>query len=32
MVAPSPGINGAALTTYAGQILRVNPGTGNDGH
>ena len=29
MVAPSPGVNGAALTTYAGQILRSNPGTGN---
>lgn len=27
--APSPGINGAALTTYAGQIPWSNPGAGN---
>lgn len=27
--APSPGIAGAALTTYAGQIPWVNPGAGN---
>lgn len=27
--APSPGINGAALTTYAGQIPFTNPGAGN---
>ena len=27
--APSPGINGAALTTYAGQIPFTNPVTGN---
>lgn len=28
-VAPSPGINGAALTSYAGQIPWVNPVSGN---
>ncbi len=28
-VAPSPGVNGAALTTYAGQIPFTNPGAGN---
>ena len=28
-VAPSPGIAGAALTTYAGQIPWTNPGAGN---
>ncbi len=28
-VAPSPGIGGAALTTYAGQIPFTNPGAGN---
>ena len=28
-VAPSPGLNGAALTTYAGQIPWTNPGAGN---
>lgn len=28
-VAPSPGMGGAALTTYAGQIPWVNPGAGN---
>lgn len=27
--APSPGLNGAALTTYAGQIPFTNPGAGN---
>lgn len=27
--APSPGIGGAALTTYAGQIPFTNPGSGN---
>lgn len=27
--APSPGINGAALTTYAGQIPFANPASGN---
>lgn len=27
--APSPGINGAALTTYAGQIPYTNPSSGN---
>lgn len=27
--APTPGINGAALTTYAGQIPWTNPGSGN---
>lgn len=27
--APSPGINGAALTTYAGQVPFTNPGSGN---
>lgn len=27
--APSPGIGGAALTTYAGQIPWTNPGSGN---
>ena len=27
--APSPGINGAALTTYAGQIPYTNPASGN---
>ena len=27
--APTPGINGAALTTYAGQIPYANPGAGN---
>lgn len=27
-VAPSPGINGAALTSYAGQIPFTNPGSG----
>ena len=29
MVAPSPGLAGAALTTYAGQIPWTNPGAGN---
>jgi hypothetical protein len=28
-VAPSPGIGGAALTTYAGQIPFINPASGN---
>lgn len=28
-VAPSPGIGGAALTSYAGQIPFTNPGSGN---
>lgn len=28
-VAPSPGMAGAALTTYSGQIPFVNPGSGN---
>jgi len=28
-VAPSPGVDGAALTTYAGQIPFTNPGSGN---
>jgi hypothetical protein len=28
-VAPTPGLAGAALTTYAGQIPWVNPGSGN---
>ena len=28
-VAPSPGVNGAALTTYAGQIPFTNPVSGN---
>jgi len=28
-VAPSPGMSGAALTTYAGQIPFTNPGSGN---
>jgi hypothetical protein len=28
-VAPTPGLNGAALTTYAGQIPWSNPGAGN---
>lgn len=28
-VAPTPGISGAALTTYAGQIPFTNPGAGN---
>lgn len=28
-VAPSPGINGAALTTYAGQLPFSNPASGN---
>lgn len=28
-VAPAPGIAGAALTTYAGQVPWVNPGAGN---
>lgn len=28
-LAPSPGIGGAALTTYAGQIPFTNPGAGN---
>jgi hypothetical protein len=28
-VAPSPGLGGAALTSYAGQIPFVNPGSGN---
>lgn len=27
--APSPGLNGAALTTYSGQIPFTNPGAGN---
>lgn len=27
--APSPGLNGAALTTYAGQIPYLNPASGN---
>lgn len=27
--APAPGLNGAALTTYAGQIPFTNPGAGN---
>ena len=28
-VAPTPGLAGAALTTYAGQIPYTNPGAGN---
>lgn len=28
-VAPSPGVNGAALTTYAGQLPFTNPASGN---
>ena len=28
-VAPTPGVNGAALTTYSGQIPWTNPGAGN---
>lgn len=28
-VAPSPGVNGAALTTYSGQIPFTNPASGN---
>src|SRR3990167_7987623 len=28
-VAPTPGVNGAALTTYAGQIPFTNPVSGN---
>ena len=28
-VAPSPGVDGAALTSYAGQIPFTNPGSGN---
>lgn len=28
-VAPTPGVNGAALTSYAGQIPFTNPGAGN---
>lgn len=29
-VAPAPGVNGAALTSYAGQIPFVNPGAGTN--